>query len=298
MSSIKSLTQKIEAEQIRKLQELSSNASGGQSAGEFLSFGGAPGLNGRISPSGASESDFESLVFGKKEAPVNDGFAWQSSTNTNGSSALAPRAKSPPIITGAQKFAWSSPSPTIPSAPTTGTFAPSPAQPAQANTFSTLRPAAPPSNTMAPLQPSTSGGFGSTMAFRSPSAPPTQPQSSGSIDWSAVTRPAPAPVLPFSAAPIAPKPNLSFPSPPAPMNQMSGLNLGGSGGFGGSNGNTGTGIRKGGGIQLTNFGAMAPTSTPKPAPAPAQPLPGTFNMGAGMKKAEEKQGLDKWESLI
>jgi len=266
-------------------------------------------MNGRVSPSGVSVSDFESLVFGKKEAPVSDGFAWQAPTNTNGSSSLAPRGKSPPIITGAQKFAWSTPSPTIPSSPSMGVLAPSSAQPAQANSFSALRPAAPKSAAMAPLQPSASGGFGSTMAFRAPSAPPAQPQASGSIDWTAATRPtpAPAPALSFTAAPMAPKPNLSFPSSPAPgvpMNQMmSGLNLGGSGGFGTSNGGAAAGVRKGGGIQLTNFGApIASAFTPNPAPAPAQPAPGTFNMGLGMnmglKKAEEKKGLDSWESLL
>lgn len=331
MSSIKSLSQKIEAEQIRKLQELSSSGTTGQSAGEFLSFGGAPGLhtmNGRASPSVGSESDFERLVLGKKDVPANDGgFAWQSSatpassngfstpaTSTTASVPARVRSPQPPITTtGAQKFSWSTPSPTVtqPTVPSMGSVL-APSQPA----FPAMQPTGV-GRMSAPLQPS-AGGFGSTTAFRSTSPTPqaSSYNTGGGIDWTAAAKPKPSfPANNSNVSGSTLSMNQRSALTPTPtmtpsMNQMmSNLNFGGSSaastsGFGTASapafgGSSTGGIKKGGGIQLANFGAPL---VPKPATSTLQASTFATNTGSfsiGVKKPEEqKQGLDAWESLI
>jgi SCY1-like protein 2 len=294
MSSIKALTQKIEAEQIRKLQELSSSGSGGQSADNFLSFGGQP-----ASPSVGSESDFERLVFGKKDVPQHDGFAWQAPVSSNGINTPAPapapapaRAISPQPVTtaGAQKFAWSTPSPTVPMPPVP-------------SMGSVLAPTGMPP----PLQPSTAtAGFGSTTAFRTqPSpAPQSTATSSSGIDWSAAAKSKPS----FPA-------NGGMNATPPSMNQMFGATtstpaFGGATtstpAFGGATTSTTPafgGIKKGGGIQLTNFGnpmmsTTTTTSTPLSNSFGGMNNTGTFSIGTPQKQEPKKQGLDAWESLI
>jgi hypothetical protein len=281
-------------------------------------------MNGRASPSVGSETDFERLVFGKKDPPVNDGFSWQSSItpvssngfNTPSTAAATPvpaRARSPTPLTtaGAQKFAWSTPSPTVapPTAPSMGSVL----APSQPNTFPAMQPA---STGMATLQPS-AGGFGSTSAFRSSPPPPatqTSLYNAGGIDWTAAAKPKPS----FPANNSSSRPGStqtlnqtsSLGASPAMNQMMSGLNLSGSSstistpGFGAiptpAPGGATSGIKKGGGIQLTNFGTpMVPkpvTSTPPVNTFGGMNNTGSFSIGA--KKPEEKQGLDAWESLI
>ena len=335
MASIKALTQKIEAEQIRKLQELSSHTTS-QSAGEFLSFGATPG---RASPSVASETDFERLVYGKKDpsSPANDGFEWQAGSpprrpagtptpQTQFGALAASRGHSPAPQFGTIPAVNRGPSPASPA-----TFAWSTPTPAPA--FGTLQPAKP---TTAPLQPAkpATGGFGSTTAFR-----PTQ---TTAVDWSAATKttftaPAPAVSVPTlnlgggGSGAMGQIAGLSFGS--SAGNGFGGSNVFGSstlggvnglggglgssnglaGGLGGSNGfptspMTG-GVRKGGGIQLTNFGA------PPPPPAVKQVqhtqfggVPaGGFTIGVHhqqqqpppqQQQAKKAGGLDQWESLL
>jgi len=325
MEIIKSLTQKIEAEQIRKLQELSSSVPGGQSAGDFLSFGGAPGLHAmnRATSPGA-ETDFERLVYGKKnggQAPVNDGFDWQATAppSTNGSFNPTPvmsvspaRSRSPGTLTTASpKFAWSTPSPTehMPPSITSMNSVLSHSQNSSINSISALQPTSSSSSMgmgfSTPLQPN-SGGFGSTTAFRQqPTANSSNSSSNnnstgGGLNWSSAMKPTPT----FPTSNNRP---VSTPSTNLPMNQMmSGLNLGGGSNTSSTrlNGFGGSGPRKGGGIQLTNFG-MASTPTPAPVATPnALGGLGTMNLGGTgsynitPKKNEEKTGLDKWESLI
>ena len=328
MFTIKALSQKIESEQIRKLSELSTTTQGVQSAGDFLSFGGAPGLNamnGRISPGLAGETDFERLVFGKKDAnsiSVSNGFdrpgasTSTAAARTSTSSMQSMRAKSPANITTAvPKFSWSTPSPTSPHAGQTGV-----------SLNSVLTPSPAPSSTpsqssgmgaFSPLQPARGGvGFGSTTGMR----PQPGSGSSGSgVNWAE-----------------AAKPVQSFSPPSQPMGQMmAGLNLGsaassqapglnGLGGLGGmgTTAPTATGIKKGGGIQLTNFGGSIPaaptqqsfsgglggmgamggmggggmnTNTNTMGRNMNAGLPG---VGVGALEKEEKKGLDKWESLL
>lgn len=318
MATIKFLTQKIEVEQIRKLQELSSTAVSGQTAGEFLSFGGAPGLhamNGRVSPGGGGESDFERLVFGKKDSePANDGFEWQQSASPN----VPAHVPTPPprLTTGAQKFSWSSPSPTIQQQ-----------QQQSVGAFSTLQPSV--------------GGFGSTTAFPAPMS--SNRNTGGALDWSAAMEPpsAPAPRATSSgggsgAVDWSSSAQTLFPANTgnghrvgtAPQ-MLSGLSLGNSSNDNSNsnshtpqNGFASAGQRKAGGIQLANFGsfgaAPAPAIRPPPPTNTAFSAPsGGMSIRAGMndggmnagfnkggfntstaKKVEPKKGLDQWESLI
>lgn len=279
MSTIKSLSHKIETEQTNKLSELSSNSgSQAQSAGEFLSFGGAPGQHAMsASQQPGDGTDFEALVFGKRDglqAPITDGFGWNSASSTPRSASPAisgntSRAKSPTSINPTPKFAWSTPSPTTPA----GTFA--------------------------PLQPQ-QGGFGSTSNIRPAQPPPQQqPQVSSGLDWSAASKkPAfasnPSPLSGFSSSSngfasqpaaaqthptilygqtrqqSAPTSNYSndysaFSIAPPPAQQQQQQQRSASSG-------------------LQGMGFAAP---------PLQP------MGfAQPKKEEKKNGLDQWESLL
>ena len=323
MEITKSLTQKIEAEQIRKLQELSSSAPGGQSAGDFLSFGGAPGLHAmNRSASPGAETDFERLVNGKKDgsqAPASSGFSWQTTAAptaaaTNGSyipTRTAPaspaRGQSPAVPTGAQKFPWSSSSPKSstpppPLAAMNSGAAGRSQQSSSIDPFSALQPT--PSSALGtgmrmgfstpPIQPSTTG-FGSTTAFRQPAASSGSGSAiGGALDWSTSMNNRQGSPM---SQPTMNQMNQMNQMNRQPMNQMmSGLNFGGTSsntpppglnGFGA----TTTGPRKGGGIQLTNFGMglPPPTVVAAAATAPVAIVP---------KKNEDKTGLDKWESLI
>ncbi|KAI5799935.1 kinase-like domain-containing protein [Geopyxis carbonaria] len=332
MATIKSLSNKIEAEQIQKLRELSSTAQGGQSAGEFLSFGGAPGMhamNGGTSPGGSGQDTFEALVFGKKGgAPVSDGFEWQSSSNNHASRTSSPsninRTKSPPNITNTgPKFSWSTPSPTVPqkqaSSMNNMLSSSNSLTPMQPN-----RPSSQNSNAMQPLQPGV--GFGSTTALRpnqKTTAPtPATSTSSSGIDWSAAIKPKPS--FPSSH-------NTNNRSGSAPISSN-------SNGFGmGINNNNSShptilyGQTRNQAPPVTaNASEFAGFSIPPPPSVPTLPKPsgtnmgfgippppsvpgmgGMNNMGMGMgmgmgmnmgvmqpQKKEEKQGLDKWESLL
>jgi SCY1-like protein 2 len=319
MFTIKSLSQKIESEQIRKLSELSTTTQGVQSAGDFLSFGGAPGLNamnGRISPSLAGETDFERLVFGKKDtSPISasNGFDRPDASTAVARTSTPPmqsmRAKSPAnITTVAPKFSWSTPSPTSSHAGQTGVslnsvLTPSPALSAMPSQSSGM-------GVFTPLQPARGGvGFGSTTGMR----PQPGSGSSGSgVNWAE-----------------AAKPVQSFSPPSQPMGQMmAGLNLGGAassqtsglnglGSFGGMGATAPTGIKKGGGIQLTNFGGSMPAPTQQSfsgglggmsAMGGGGMNTNTSTMGRNMNAGlpgmgvealkKEDKGLDKWESLL
>ncbi|KAL7266948.1 Protein kinase domain-containing protein ppk32 [Rhizina undulata] len=72
MATIKTLSNKIEHEQIRKLQDLNAVSA---DAGEFLSFGATANIR---SPSPGGENEFENLVFGRLTGNNND-----SSNNSN-----------------------------------------------------------------------------------------------------------------------------------------------------------------------------------------------------------------------
>ena len=113
MEVVRQVSSRIEAEQIRKLQELRTDDEIGAGAGDILSFGGMPGMSSGITGGGAGGGDdsFENLVFGRgggnKTPPVNNGgfdVPWNS-TNAGGGSTLTAQKSEP-------KFSWSTPSST------------------------------------------------------------------------------------------------------------------------------------------------------------------------------------------
>lgn len=99
MTTIKSLSLKIEHEQTRKLQELGTNAALNP-PGEFLAFGGIPGATSR--PASEPDADFESLVFGKKPSSPALGNGWGAPAPA---AQIQPQRKpeTPPA------FSWSTP---------------------------------------------------------------------------------------------------------------------------------------------------------------------------------------------
>ena len=120
MDLIKNLSSRVEAEQTKKLQELSTTNGKSKGNDDFMSFGGTsafPSSNGGDN----SEIDFERLVKGNAgdSGPLNPLDA--------GWDGMPPSAKVQPQMNNQPKpasFAWSTPSPTTPSYPNTGALKP------------------------------------------------------------------------------------------------------------------------------------------------------------------------------
>ncbi|KAF2189580.1 protein kinase domain-containing protein ppk32 [Zopfia rhizophila CBS 207.26] len=128
MVLIKSLSSRIETEQTRKLQELSSNnaTTVTTSRNEFMSFGSVSGANGTDMNGNGGETDFEALVRGGNQnaGTGNDmlgGDPWPNAP-ASASSTILPsrssvnRARSSNNASPAATFSWSSPPPTSPPA--------------------------------------------------------------------------------------------------------------------------------------------------------------------------------------
>jgi len=158
MELIKTLSRRVEDEQIKKLQELSGGTNGAGAAApneDFMAFGGITGTAFE-NTNGAGEDDFETLVKGKPFSHSRDVMdaGWESQHS-------ASRTASPPVQrSSTPQFSWSTPSPTtVPVAPV-----PQPA-------FRTVTPdlgrfdALTPASTQfsKPLQPTTTGGSNSMM---------------------------------------------------------------------------------------------------------------------------------------
>jgi SCY1-like protein 2 len=178
MALIKSLSIRIETEQSRKLQDISSNTPTANGSNDFLDFGGSqPQTNN------ADDIDFESLVLGRTKAstPIDSGWGQTSQTSSRPSVSRSPSNLSG---AGTASFAWSS-NATSPPPVTTG-FSGSSSQ--NLSSFSTLTP----SNTSGfsqPLQPSKPAMLSPTQPSAwgsSTSGSGTPAASTGSsIDWSA-----------------------------------------------------------------------------------------------------------------
>jgi len=200
MEVVRQVSSRIEAEQIRKLQELRTEDEIGAGAGDILSFGGMPGMSSGITGGGAGGGDdsFENLVFGRgggnKTPPVNNGgfdAPWNS-TNASGSSTISAQTSEP-------KFSWSTPSSTT-NLHSSSSFSGGVSQtrtmtPEAKVSFQPLTPtsasrsAAPNStNTSAFSNLNLGSGFGSTVSLRPQPSPPQSARntsSSDGIDWSA-----------------------------------------------------------------------------------------------------------------
>jgi SCY1-like protein 2 len=185
MSLIKTMSSKIEREQTRKLQEMgSSNA--GNAIGTRAASARAGGMSATASGlSNGEETDFETLVSGRKSAANGNGDLmndWSAPQPARSTSTTAQYAK--PTTNTAPTFSWQTPVPT----PSTTMNTLRPAMQTQASrtvtpdhtmsSFATLTPA---SQWSQPLQPSTP----STMPLRPAQNTATNSSSSASnIDWS------------------------------------------------------------------------------------------------------------------
>jgi SCY1-like protein 2 len=115
MELIKTLSSRVEEEQVKKLQELA-GGNGGSSAikDDFMSFGPVAGSS--LDANGTTETDFESLVKGGSSGvsanPLDSGWDSMASAPTVTSPTVSSR-KSTPTAT----FSWSSPPAAPPAAP-------------------------------------------------------------------------------------------------------------------------------------------------------------------------------------
>ncbi|KAF2704525.1 hypothetical protein K504DRAFT_449523 [Pleomassaria siparia CBS 279.74] len=124
MTLIKSMSQKVENDQTRKLQELGANASNTVSASrnDFMTFGGISGSNGIDNSNGTGETDFEALVRGEGGttnggSDMLGGGGWGNAPISASSSTILPsrptanRGRSSNNASPAATFSWSTPPP-------------------------------------------------------------------------------------------------------------------------------------------------------------------------------------------
>jgi SCY1-like protein 2 len=187
MDLIKSLSSRVEAEQTKKLQELSGTNGSAKGNDDFMSFG----VTNAFSTNGGSddpEIDFERLVKGKAGASGSSNpldAAWDSMP---ANSAAAQRNSSSQAK--APSFTWSTPSPTMPSVP--------------GNSMGVLRPQGPPtSRTVTPDLSRFDALSPSTTQF----SQPLQPQNASNSPL----KPQPN----YNIVPLQPQPISSFQSSPA-----------------------------------------------------------------------------------
>ncbi|KAK3063393.1 hypothetical protein LTS18_000741 [Coniosporium uncinatum] len=292
MALIKSVSTRIEQEQTRKLQEMSANSGAVSSSAGFSSFNGT---NSAVSNgTNGGEPDFESLVKGKKlPAGASNGILddpWASEAIPSSRVGAIP---SRPAASEASKFSWSTPSSTP--APRAQALAPTPAPTSRAITpdhnlssFTTLQPAnnvglSTPAFSQ-PLQPGRPG-----MTPMAPIPPITSPplQRPG-IDWTSATAAKSSftswnsgtTMQPQRATPSAPsygqpqqQSSTSFSVPPLPTSPYSSFNIAPPPAQMGSS--------------QSAFGGMKPM------------IPQSAGVnGTASPQAQQKQGMDKYQSLI
>jgi SCY1-like protein 2 len=252
MTLIKSLSAKIEQEQTRKLQNLSSTSRGGA---------GLAKTNGAVSGPADTETDFESLVTGRKANNTqSNGFdADWSADAAPASSATRPRIQQQQSASAAT-FAWSTPTATSqPLRPQAQTRASTMAmQPAMASRTVT------PDNTLSSfttLSPARAGQP-STLTPAAPSI-----QNSTSLDWSTAKTPTASnwstPLQPQSYGMPAAQATTTMYGQTHPVPSMSKLAI------------------------------STPTIAPPPASTQKNGYPGALKNGQAAK-----QGMDRYESLL
>lgn len=185
MELIKTLSSRVEEEQIRKLQELGVGSGSSPAVNDdFMSFGAIAGSSFHDATNGTTEDDFERLVKGNTAPggpanPLDSGWDNMSSTASVKSPGISGSSSTGGRATPTPAFSWSTPTPTTPA--TTSSFPSVKAQ--QPAGFRTVTPdlsrieALSPSTTQfsQPLQP--------TPANNSISSPPVQASTSSSINW-------------------------------------------------------------------------------------------------------------------
>lgn len=188
MDLIKSLSSRVEVEQTKKLQELSGTNGSKTDNDDFMSFG----AKNAFSTNGGSndpEIDFERLVKGTAGTsdlanPLSGG--WDA-TPANATA----HQRNLPNQTKPASFAWSTPSPTIPSTP--------------GNAMGIIRPQGPTARTITPDLSSFSALSPSATQYSQPLQP--QPQQS----FNAPLQPQPN----YNATSLQPQPMSSFQNPQA-----------------------------------------------------------------------------------
>ncbi|KAF3054974.1 Protein kinase domain-containing protein ppk32 [Daldinia childiae] len=196
MDLIKSLSRKVEEEQMKKLQELSV-VNGGRAVtptDDFIGFGGVSGIT-FDSTNGATEDDFERLVKGKSgpSTSTNDTMDAGWDATPAAATVISPPIKSP-------QFSWSTPSPTSSVGTGPGHFGPPKSQPSfrtvtpDLNSFGTLTPSS--TQYSQPLQPSMGNATKTTSTI--PQNPPT------TFNWSTSTTATANPWASNSSNPISP----------------------------------------------------------------------------------------------
>jgi SCY1-like protein 2 len=206
MELIQSLSSRVEAEQTRKLQELSGTNGSGTSKGneDFMSFGATNTFSSGGGDS--SEIDFERLVKG------NSGDGGSSNPLDSGWETISSNAKAQSQSINPPKtasFAWSTPSPTT--------------QAFSGNT-STLKPQPPTSRTITPDLSRFDSLSPTTTQFSQPLQPlqaqPLQPSSNFNISSQTVNY-NPTPLQPPPKPQTQSQPFQSFQNPPTMVNWSS-----------------------------------------------------------------------------
>ncbi|KAF2842362.1 ARM repeat-containing protein [Patellaria atrata CBS 101060] len=302
MKLIKSLSSKIEQEQTRKLQELSSSNATATRSDDFMNFG-VPSSNGLNSPVNGDEANFESLVLGRGKTSSNTNpLASPNEWGTSSTASLPSRPSTQRLDSQTQRsqspaFSWSTPqAPTQPRMLSANSSSRAITPDQALSSMSALTPSnltshAPPSTFSQPLQPTPS-------SFTQPLQPnpytqhnhsytqPLQPTSSfpaqhlNTVDWSTAA----APANPWS-------------TPSSSMNTMS---------AGQMSHNVLAPQRSTGAFGIP----LPPTSSPYAGFALAPPPSGSGLVGGEMGRAagigaqgggrgqSQKQGMDKYESLL
>jgi len=192
MELIKSLSSRVEAEQTKKLQELSGTNGSKKDNDDFMSFGAT---NAFSTNGGSSDADidFETLVKGSSGMngstnPLDGG--WDSMSANPSTHQRSTSNQTKPA-----SFAWSTPSPTTPSMPGTSMGVLRPQGPAartitpDLSRFDTLSPSA--TQYSQPLQPQPQQNFQAPLHpsyHQTPLQPQTMsgfqsPQASSSLNW-------------------------------------------------------------------------------------------------------------------
>lgn len=274
MELIKSLSKRVEDEQIKKLQELAGTTNG-STAGpndDFMSFGGVTGTQFDAT-SNAGDDDFESLVKGKPSgssaANPMDAGGWDGMASGSGSNVTSPGVKpSVKSPTTAPTFSWSTPNNSTPSLPATVK--------AQASSFRTVTPDLGSFQTLAPSNTQYSQPLQPQSAFAPPPPASSTPMASttASINWSSATSSfggglnSSMSSLSMNSRPTMSQQSSSFSLPPPPSNNSS-FGMGGSG--------MGSG--------MSSF-----SLAPPPSASALQPSAGP-KYGAGLSSGSTAQGM-------
>jgi SCY1-like protein 2 len=289
MSLIRSLSTRIEQEQTRKLQELSSTSATSANRNDFLSSVSAGRSNGLESPAG-EEGDFESLVLGRKKpengvgnAMSNLGDGWASAEPSNARPANM-RTQSNQSTPPTPAFSWSTPPPQAQAIHPTPQVQMNSFTPLQPSNSTTARP------TTGSLSPSPSYGQSSTLQnkpldWSSTTSPTSNPwgsmaspstSTSSSNIWAQAAAPQRPVSNPSFGQPVQQSPSTFAIAPPSAASPYSAFSLP---------------PPPGGGVRQSSYGAPASGGMAQPR-MQQQQLPQQQLNGGG------KQGLDKYESLI